>query len=51
MAVQANKKTLFFFSILEKKSRIRTSGIATLRKHSLPTQPRRREEERAWFIK
>jgi hypothetical protein len=34
-----------------KKSRIRISGIATLRKHNLPTQPRRREEERAWFMK
>jgi hypothetical protein len=33
------------------KSRIRISGIATLRKHNLPTQRRRREEERAWFIK
>jgi hypothetical protein len=37
--------------LLEKKSRIRISGFATLRKHNLPTQPRRREEERAWFIK
>jgi hypothetical protein len=33
------------------KSRIRISGIATLRKHKLLTQPRKREEERAWFIK
>jgi hypothetical protein len=38
------------FSKLFKKSRIRISGSATLRKHNLLTQPRR-EEERAWFIK
>jgi hypothetical protein len=34
-----------------KKGKIRISGIATFRRHSLPTQPRRREEERAWFMK
>jgi hypothetical protein len=33
-----------------KKSEIHISGIATFRRHS-PTQSRRREEDRAWFIK
>jgi hypothetical protein len=33
------------------KNRVHIPGIATLRKHNLPTQPRRREEERAWFTK
>jgi hypothetical protein len=42
---------IFGLIVSSKKSRIRISGIATLRKQSLPTQPRRREEESAWFIK
>jgi hypothetical protein len=35
------------------KSEICISGIATFRRHSLPTQPRRREGEKdgAWLIK
>jgi hypothetical protein len=34
------------------KSKISISGIATLRRHSLPTQPKReRERKRAYLIK
>jgi hypothetical protein len=33
-----------------KKSEICISGMATSSRHSLPTQPKRREEKTAWLL-